>query len=95
MRERVNIFGKHGFLTKEERARDLERRLEYSTVKTNIDLSKGVIFTPFGSSREITQQQYSYDLASFMLWWGEFISCDLNGFNLYHVKFGVSGKLLP
>lgn len=48
----LNIFGKEGYLTEEERKKPLEHGCEYFTFKTCIDLSEPIIVTQYGTSKE-------------------------------------------
>ena len=85
---KLNILNKEGYLTKEDRKELLERGLEYTTFKTCLDLSKPIEITMYGQRGELTLEQYSRDVASFMAFWTNFVLKDLNGFSgMNSVKF--------
>ena len=91
---RINILNKVGLLTSEDRKQPLEHGCIHSTFKTNIDLSQGVEIIPYGSAK-MTLEQYSQDIASFMVWWTHFVMEDLNGFSGFsNVKFSLKGEIV-
>jgi hypothetical protein len=88
----INILNKHGMLTSEDRKQPLEHGCDWVTFKSCVDLSEGVKVIPYGTRGQISVQQYSQDLASFMCWWERNVMCDLNGFSGFsHVKFFLEG----
>ena len=90
--ERLNILNKTGFLTDEDRKQPLTHQSNYFEFETCIDLSKGVRVIPYGNQSVFSVNDYSNDLAEFMIWWTNFVWKDLNGFSGFsHVKFELIG----
>lgn len=86
--ERINILNKQGLLSDEDRKQPLEHGCDRVTFKTCIDLSEPIKVYAYGNSGEVGLQQYSRDVASFMVWWTHFVLKDLNGFSGFsNVKF--------
>jgi hypothetical protein len=86
--DKINILNKVGLLTKEDRKAPLHHGCDYLQFETCLDLSEPVRVIPYGISKQITLQQYSKDVASFICWWTHFVQKDLNGFSGFsHVKF--------
>ena len=84
----MNILNKQVFLTEEDRKQPLVRGCEYFTFHTNLDLSIPIEIIPFGNATEYPLAVYSRDVASFISFWTNFVSGDLNGFGGFHnVKF--------
>jgi len=92
---KINILNKVGMLTEEDRKQPLEHGCNHFTFKTCIDLSQPIKVIPYGVSKEQSFQAYSQDIASFMVWWTNFVMEDLNGFSGFsHVKFELEGFTL-
>jgi len=84
----MNILNKQGLLTEQDRKEPLVRGCDYFTFKTNLDLSIPVEIIPYGNSKEFSLEIYSRDVASFISFWTNFVSGDLNGFSGFNgVKF--------
>jgi hypothetical protein len=89
---KFNILNKEGLLSDEDRKEPLEHVGHYVNFQTNLDLTQPVKVTPWGNTDKITVNQYSQDLASFMVLWKHFVMEDLNGFpGFSHVKFELVG----
>lgn len=85
--DKINILNKQGFLTKEDRKEKLVHGCDYLTFETCIDLSKPVVVSTFVCD-EVSAENYSRDVASFISWWMSFVWKDLNGFSGFgSVKF--------
>ena len=88
----INILGKKGYLTDEERKQPLEHGCDYVTFKTCLDLSKPIQVIPYGRSKFLPLDLYSRDVASFICWWTNLVHKDLNGFSGFHsLKFELEG----
>jgi len=68
-------------LTDLDRKEPLVHGCNYVTFHTNLDLSIPVKVIPYGSTKEMSIQRYSQDLAAFISWWNYFVLKDLNGFS--------------
>lgn len=91
--EKINILNKQGMLTSEDRKAPLERGGNHFTFKSCLDLSSGVDVIPYGNPKKVSVDQYSQDVASFIAFWVQFVSKDLNGFSGFsHVKFRLHGE---
>ena len=91
---RTNILNKEGLLTDQDRKEPLVQGCQHCTFTTNLDLSQEVIIIPYGSG-ELTLEQYTQDIASFIAWWSYFVQKDLNGFSGFgNVKFKLVGKIV-
>ncbi len=88
----INILGKDGFLTTEERKRPLEHGCEHFTFKTCLDLSEPIEVIPYGRYDTFTINEYSSDVASFICWWTQNVREGLNGFSGFNgIKFEPVG----
>lgn len=88
----INIFGRKGLLTDQERKMPLEHGCSHFSFKACMDLSEPVQVIPYGNGGKYTLDWYSQDLASFMCWWTNFVMKDLNGFSGFsHVRFQPVG----
>jgi hypothetical protein len=86
--QRINILNKPGMLTPEDRKQTFTHSCEHVTFYGKLDLSGEITVTKFGTVRELSYEQYSQDLAEFMVWWTNFVLIDLNGFHgLRNTKF--------
>lgn len=90
--DKINILNKQGLLTKEDRKESLSHGCSYVSFESSIDLiHKPIKVIPYSPSGKITRENYSRDLASFMVWWTHFVYKDLNGFSGFsNVKFDFS-----
>jgi hypothetical protein len=75
----MNFLGYTGYLTNQDRKKPIDRNGDYFNFYTCIDLSCGVKITSIYGTPNI--EQYSKDLASFMVWWGVNVLPHLNGFS--------------
>ena len=82
----LNIFGREGMLTEEDRIKNLEHGCEHVTFVSCIDLSEPIRVIPHGLAEEISVEMYTRDLASFICWWTNTIMCDLIGFSGFNNK---------
>ena len=89
----LNILNKRGYLTDEDRKQPLSHSCNYVTFKSCIDLSEGIQVESF-TGNDITIEQYSQDLSTFMIWWTNFVFKDLNGFYFANIKFDLNFKLI-
>lgn len=90
----MNLFGGNGYLTDEQRKKPLEHGCSYVTFKTNVDLSELIEVSSHGDFN-VTIENYSRDLASFIAWWTHFVAEDLNGFSGFHNrKFKLNFKVV-
>lgn len=90
--DKINILNKRGMLSDEDRKAPLERGLNHFTFKTCLDLSCGIDVIPYGNPNEVSIDQYSQDVATFMAFWTQFVSKDLNGFSGFnYVEFRLHG----
>jgi len=80
-----NILNKQGFLTKEDRKKPLEHGCDHFTFKTCLDLSEPIKVIPYSMRDVHTIQDYSQDVARFMVWWTKNVFEDLNGFSGMHI----------
>lgn len=88
----MNILGKKGLLSNEDRKKPLEHGCEHFTFKSCIDLSEPIKVIPYGRSKKFPINIYSRDLATFICWWTNFVHNDLNGFSGFHnLKFEFVG----
>lgn len=86
--DKINILNKQGMLTDEDRKEPYVRVEHHSTFYSNVDLSSGIRIVPHGITKQLSVDQYSQDVASFIAFWTTFVMKDLNGFSgMSHVKF--------
>ncbi len=92
---KVNILNKEGMLTEEDRKSAFTHPCNYVTFYTCLDLSEPVRIAPLGISKEVSVENYSRDLASFITYWKRFVMKDLNGFSGFgSVDFELDGVKL-
>lgn len=88
--DKINILNKRGMLSDDDRKERFEHGCSYVTFDTCLDLSKPIKVIPYGSG-DITVENYSRDIASFIAFWNHFVMKDLNGFSGFgSVKFDTS-----
>lgn len=91
----INVLNKYGMLSKEDRKEKLEHGCRHFTFETCLDLSDPIRVIPYGSVTVLSIQDYSNDVASFIVWWTRMVMKDLNGFSGFgNVKFELVGFTL-
>jgi len=89
---KLNILNREGMLTDEERKQPFTHGCQYMVFETCLDLSCGVKIIPYGTTKQLSVDQYSQDLASFIAYWTLMVRKSLNGFSgMSHVKFDLNG----
>jgi len=84
--DRINILNRLGMLTDSDRKEKLVHSCNFITFETCLDLSESVRISMYET--EISLDNYSRDIASFISWWNHFVKKDLNGFTGFHnVRF--------
>jgi hypothetical protein len=78
----MNILNKQGMLSELDRKEKLVRTCDFVSFETCLDLSKPIEMVIYG--KEISLNNYSRDVASFISWWNEYVNEDLNGFTGFH-----------